>query len=266
MVRRRVEAELRQARDHLEKEVAERTQQASLLDLTHDSIFVRDMGDVITYWNLGSQELFGWTADEAIGKPAHELLQTVFPAPIEEIRAELLRTGRWDGELEKARADGTRLIVSARWSLRRDEQGGPAAILATNNDITERKRREQEILSLNQELRKRSAQLEAGNKELEAFAYSVSHDLRAPLRHIAGYSELLQKQAYSSLDDKSNRYIKIVLIQSSSTNWWSIHELNVYGIPPALLPKDGWIATATQNTSMADDAMRTLRPDQRVED
>ena len=61
--------------------------------------------------------------DEAIGKYAHELLQSVFPAPIEEIRAELLRSGRWDGELEKTRADGTRLVVSARWSLRRDEQG-----------------------------------------------------------------------------------------------------------------------------------------------
>jgi len=117
--------------------------------------------------------------DEAIGKYAHELLQSVFPVPIEEIHAELLRSGRWDGELEKTRADGTRLVVSARWSLRRDEQGRPAAILATNNDITERKRREQEILTLNEELGKRSAQLEASNKELEAFAYSVSHDLRA---------------------------------------------------------------------------------------
>jgi PAS domain S-box-containing protein len=74
--------------------VAERTQQASLLNLTHDTIFVRDMSDVITYWNRGAQELYGWTAEEAIGKRAHELLQTVFPVPLEEIRAELLRSGR----------------------------------------------------------------------------------------------------------------------------------------------------------------------------
>ena len=74
-VRRRVERELRQARDELEIEVAERTQQASLLNLTHDTIFVRDMNDVITYWNRGAQELYGWTAEEAIGKRAHELLQ-----------------------------------------------------------------------------------------------------------------------------------------------------------------------------------------------
>ena len=124
-VRRRVERELRQARDDLEIEVVERTQQASLLNLTHDTIFVRDMSDVITYWNRGAQELYGWAAEEAIGKRAHELLQPVFPAPIEEIRAELLRSGRWDGELEKTRADGTRVVVASRWSLRRDEQGGP---------------------------------------------------------------------------------------------------------------------------------------------
>jgi len=211
VVRRRVEAQLRQARDHLEIEVAERTQQASLLNLTHDSIFVRDMSDLITYWNQGAQELYGWTAEEAIGKCAHELLQTVFPVPIEEIHAELLRSGRWDGELEKSRADGTRLVVSARWSLRRDEQGRPAAILATNNDVTERKRWEREILSLNQELGKRSAQLEASNKELEAFAYSVSHDLRAPLRHLSGFSELLQKSAASLFDQKSQRYVGVIL-------------------------------------------------------
>jgi PAS domain S-box-containing protein len=210
-VRRRVEAELLQARDKLEIEVAERTQQASLLNLTHDTIFVRDMSHVITYWNRGAQELYGFTPEEAIGKQSRQLLRTVYPVPIEEIQAELLSTDRWEGELEKTKADGTRVIVSGRWSLRRDEQGRPVAILETNNDITERKRREQEIESLNQELAKRSTELESINKELEAFAYSVSHDLRAPLRHMAGYTELLQKKASSGLDQKSNHYILMML-------------------------------------------------------
>jgi len=210
-VRRREEQELRQTRGQLETKVAEQTQQASLLNLTHDTIFVRDMSDVITYWNRGAQELYGWTAEEAIGKRAHQLLQTVFPVPIDEIHAELLRADRWEGELEKMKADGTRVVVSSRWSLVRDEQERPVAILATNNDITERKRTEGAIRQLNAELAKRTTELEATNKELEAFAYSVSHDLRAPLRHTVGYTELLQKNASAILDEKSQRYMIMIL-------------------------------------------------------
>jgi PAS domain S-box-containing protein len=210
-VRRRVERELLQSRDELKREVAERTQQASLLNLTHDTIFVRDMSDVITYWNRGAQELYGWTAEEAIGRRAHQLLHTVFPVAIDDILAELLRSGRWDGEVEKTRADGTQVVVASRWSLRRDEQQRPAAILETNNDITERKRREQEIRTLNEELGKRTTELEAINKELEAFAYSISHDLRAPLRHMAGFTELLQKHIASLLNEKSRRYMTMIL-------------------------------------------------------
>jgi PAS domain S-box-containing protein len=209
-VRRRVEEELRQARDKLQIEVVERTQQASLLNLTHDSIFVRDMDFVITYWNRGAQELYGWTPEEAIGKRSNDLLQTVFPAPMDEIRAVLERTGRWDGELKRKKADGTYVVVASRWSLRRDEHQRPAAILETNNDISERKRREQEISALNLELGKRSAALEASNKELEAFAYSVSHDLRAPLRHMSGFTQLLQKSTVSVLNEKSQRYVAII--------------------------------------------------------
>ena len=210
-VRRRVEQELRQARDKLQIEVLERSQQASLLNLTHDTIFVRDMNDVITYWNRGAQELYGWTPEETLGKRANELLRTIFPAPIDEIRGELLRSGRWDGELEKTKADGTRVAVASRWSLRRDEHGRPAAILETNNDITERKRREEEIQLLNQQLARQSAELAGTNKELEAFAYSVSHDLRAPLRHMAGYTELLHKRLSSALDEKGHRYMAMIL-------------------------------------------------------
>ena len=210
-VRRRVEQDLRRTQDHLQSEVEQRTQQASLLDLTHDSIFVRDMDFHITYWNLGAQELYGWKAEDAIGKLSDQLLRTVFPIPVDDLRAELMRTGRWDGELERITANGTQVVVGSRWSLRRDEQGDAVAILETSNDITDRKRREDEIQSLNQQLERRSADLESINKELEAFAYSVSHDLRAPLRHMSGYTELLQKRVTTALDETSRRYIANML-------------------------------------------------------
>jgi signal transduction histidine kinase len=78
-------------------------------------------------------------------------------------------------------------------------------------EVDQRKRREDEIRTLNKELVKRAGELETSNNELESFAYSVSHDLRAPLRHVVGYSELLQKQASSLLDEKSRRYTRTIL-------------------------------------------------------
>jgi K+-sensing histidine kinase KdpD len=81
-------------------------------------------------------------------------------------------------------------------------------------EVEQRKRREDEIRKLNNELSKRARDLETSNNELESFAYSVSHDLRAPLRHVVGYSELLQKQASSMLDEKSRRFMQTILESS----------------------------------------------------
>jgi len=120
-------------------------EQAQLLDLTHDTIFVRDMADTIAYWNRGAEELYGWSRHEAVGRRAHDVMRTVFPAPLAEINAELLRTGRWEGELVHTRRDGRRIIVASRWSLQRDHRGRPIAILETNTDIDKRKRAEEAL-------------------------------------------------------------------------------------------------------------------------
>jgi PAS domain S-box-containing protein len=135
------------AQDITERKQAEQIlrKQASLLDLTHDTIFVRNIDNVITYWNSGAGERYGWTEREAVGQVSHELMQTVFPAPLEEIDAELLRTGRWEGELLHTRRDGTRLVVASRWALECDQSGKPVAVLETNNDITVRKRAEEDL-------------------------------------------------------------------------------------------------------------------------
>ena len=138
-VRRRGEADLRE--------------QAALLNLTHDTVVVMDMSGVIKYWNRGAEERYGWPAEQAVGKVVHDMLNTVFPLPLEELKAEVTRTGRWEGELLHTKKDGTRLVVASRWALQRDEQGAPVAILETNNDVTERKRAEEALRRSNRELR-----------------------------------------------------------------------------------------------------------------
>ena len=128
--RRRFEADIRQSHDVMQE-------QARLLSLgTHDAVYVRDIEGVIRYWNHGAEVLYGWPSEHALGKIAHELLKAVFPLPLEEIEAELLRTGRWEGELcRKTHKDGTQLGVTSRWSLKRDDKGESVAILVTSNDI-----------------------------------------------------------------------------------------------------------------------------------
>jgi PAS domain S-box-containing protein len=128
-------------------------ERAQLLDLTHDSIFVRDMNDAISFWNRGAEQLYGWSTEQALGQISHQLLRTIFPSPLEEIRSELLCTGRWEGEIVHTKHDGTQVTVASRWSLRRDERGQPIGILETNNDITERKRAEESLRNSEQRYR-----------------------------------------------------------------------------------------------------------------
>jgi PAS domain S-box-containing protein len=145
-------AELQRANEQLQVEIAERRQaeeaqreRASLLDLTHDTVFVRDMNDVVKFWNRGAAEQYGWTREEAVGRVSHELLRTEFPSSRDAILTEVTRKGRWEGELVHTRRDGTTIVVASRWALQSDPQGKPLAVLETNNDITGSKQAEQAL-------------------------------------------------------------------------------------------------------------------------
>ena len=176
-------ADLKQANDMLRAEIAERErveetlrQRAALLDLAHDTVFVRDLSDVITYWNRGAEEQYGWKREEATGQVSHQLTQTIFPVPLEEINAELLGTGRWDGELIHTKRDGTKVVVASRWSLQQDAQGNPVAILETDNDITERRQAEEALNKAQAELAHITRMMTMGE-----LAASIAHEVNQPL-------------------------------------------------------------------------------------
>jgi PAS domain S-box-containing protein len=158
-------------------------EQADLLNLTHDAIFVRDMDGIVRSWNRGAEALYGWTAAEAEGRLVSELLKMVSPMPLDHAIAELLHTGRWEGEFARSRKDGTQVAVASRWSLQRDTRGTPVAVLETNNDITEQKRAQQQ--------RERLHQLEGDLARINRvsmmgeLAASLAHEIKQPIAGIA---------------------------------------------------------------------------------
>jgi two-component system, LuxR family, sensor kinase FixL len=159
-------------------------ERARLLDLTHDTIFARNMNDTITYWNLGAEQLYGWRADEAIGKNSHQLMKTVFPEPLESINAELVRAGRWEGELLHTKRDGTSVKVASRWSLQKDDRNRLIGTLETNNDITERSRAQEALQVAQAELAHVSRLTTLG--ELMA---SIAHEVNQPLAGVVTNGE-----------------------------------------------------------------------------
>jgi PAS domain S-box-containing protein len=120
-------------------------QQAEMLRLSFDAIIVWRLDGGIESWNVGAEELYGFTKDEAIGRISHELLQTVHPVPWTEISAQMHQIGRWEGELLHRAKDGREIIVSARKLLIRGNDG-IVHVMETNRDITERKQAEEKLV------------------------------------------------------------------------------------------------------------------------
>jgi PAS domain S-box-containing protein len=202
---------VRQAR---EKIIAD---QAALLDLAHDAIFVRDPGGRITYWNTGAERTYGYTRAQALGQVSHELLRTQFPEPLPAVEAIAARQERWDGELTHRCADGRLIVVESRWAAQRGPDGTLLGFMEINRDITARKDAERETLrksdevrsinaTLEQRISERTLHLERANQNLAAFTYTAAHDLRTPLRAVSGYAEVLIEEYGGQLEETGRGY------------------------------------------------------------
>jgi len=154
------------------RDVAERRQeqeataeQAALLELTRDSVFVIDLEGAILFWSRGAEAMLGYSKSEAAGKLAHDLLRTEFPQPLSEINAELMRTGHWEGDVIKTAKDGTRFVVSGRWALQWGKRDQAPRVLVINSDITQRKRAEESLVLQREQLRALAERLQVVREE-----------------------------------------------------------------------------------------------------
>ena len=206
-------------------------EQADLLETTHDAIFVRNLNDVITFWNRGAEELYGWPREEAIGRVSHELIRTVFPAPLQSIKATLIRDNRWEGELVHTKRDGTEVTVASRWSLQRNRAGRPLAILETNNDVTERKRAEDALRRSEANLAEAQRLSKTGSFAWEVTSGKVrwSEEAYRIFEHDPNVEPTLELvKARTHPDDRSS-FVSIIegVIRERTQNWELEHRIVV---------------------------------------
>jgi PAS domain S-box-containing protein len=189
------------AEDITNRKLAEQQirEQAALLDVATDAIFVQDLDQHLLLWNKGAENLYGWTAAEILGKSAIQLLyrnSTNLPQ-FEAIQAILLKQGKWLGELQQVAKDGKQIIVESRWTLVRDEAGHPKSILTVSTDITEKKQLQAQFLQ--------SQRLES----IGTLASGIAHDFNNILTPILAVAQLLPIKI-PDLDDKSHQLLEIL--------------------------------------------------------
>jgi PAS domain S-box-containing protein len=185
---------------------------AAIVESSDDAILAKSLEGIIESWNQGAERLYGYTAAEVVGRPVSILMQPNHP---EEFEKMLQRVARGEAvkhyETSRVTKDGRIIDVSLTVSPIRDAAGNVTGASTVARDITERKRAEEEIKELNAALERRvaerTAELTAANKELEAFSYSVSHDLRAPLRAMDGFCQALQEDYADRLDLQGKTYL-----------------------------------------------------------
>ncbi len=196
------------AQQAVETVLAEREAQSrhllAMLDLS--AVIVRQLDGVILFWSAGFERIYGWSAKEAVGRSAHELLETVFPVSLQEIETVLLREGEWSGDLRHRRRDGTEIIVAARKVLQRDAGGNPAAVMESVADVTALRRAEDELRLLNADLETRVREEVAAREATQArlaqaekmsalgeLAGGVAHDFNNILQTVSGSASLIKR-------------------------------------------------------------------------
>ena len=170
-------------------------EQAALLDQAQDAILVRDLDQNILFWNKGAERMYGWAAEETIGKNVADLLLKEPSAQFEEARQAVIDKGEWSGEIRQVRRDGTDIIVESRWTLVRDEKGTPTSILVINTEITEKKRMEGQFL--------RAQRMES----IGTLAGGIAHDLNNVLSPILMAIDMLQLKA---TDEASKKWLDVL--------------------------------------------------------
>lgn len=186
---------------------------AAIVESSDRAIISKDLSGTILSWNHAAEQLYGYLEAEVVGKSISIIIP---PESKQELRLFLTEVaeGRVVNrhETSRLRKDGSRVDVSLIISPLRNSQGQIIGASTIASDISERKRTQDIIYKLNQELEQRvherTAELQATNKELEAFTYSVSHDLRAPLRHIAGFSNMIAEEYSESLPTEARHYLQ----------------------------------------------------------
>ncbi len=215
----RTEQLLSVARDITEVKTAESNLLASnrfldsLIENVPLMIFVKDAKDLrFVRLNRAGEALLGISRDDLIGKSDRDFFP---PEEADHFMArdrEAITSGRVVDISEESihtRLLGTRTLHTMKLPIL-NAAGEPQFLLGISVDITERKRAERAVRELNAELRAKAAQLEATNNELESFSYSVSHDLRAPLRAVDGFALMLEEDYHERLDAEGRRYLSVI--------------------------------------------------------
>jgi PAS domain S-box-containing protein len=200
------------ARKNAEEAVA---RLAAIVESSDDAIVGKDLEGIVTSWNAGAEKMFGYAPSEMIGSSITKLIPPGRHGEEAQILGRIRRGERVHHfDTGRLRKDGQTLDVSVAVSAIRDRSGKIVGASKVARDITARRSAEKALVQLNANLEQRvldrTLQLERANRELEAFSYSVSHDLRAPLRAISGFSRIVREDHSATLDPEGLRYLGLV--------------------------------------------------------